>query len=102
MTETKATEYAAGLRSLADFIEANPDISTSFSFALGHMSSPNQSYEQLDALAAAGASSGVAVKESVDSEWRHVSVSFGPVTCRGYGRAQKDPNAPCPTCGMGA
>lgn len=99
-TEPKASEYADGLRALADLIEANPDLE--IGYAIRNMSQPGLKYDELDALARAGASAGAVVTETTDDQWRNVTATFGRVSLRGFGRRQLDPTQPCPTCGAKA
>lgn len=82
-TETKATEYADGLRALADMIEDNPELVPIFKFSLGEIREPVHDREELATFARAAARTGK-VSKNFSSKYASVSIAFGPVTLAAY------------------
>lgn len=83
-TETKASEYADGLRALADMIEANPELVPIFKFSLGEIREPINDREELATFARAAARTGNKVSKNFGSKYASVAVAFGPVTLAAY------------------
>jgi hypothetical protein len=85
-TET-AHEQAAGLRRLADMIEANPEIAADLRYALYGMVAPLVGAEQRErtaAIARAATRAGAKVDKEVKNDYDQftLAVTFGPVRIR--------------------
>lgn len=84
MSNTKATEYANGLRALADMIEANPELVPILKYSLGNISEPVRDRDELATFTRAAARTGRKVTKDYSGKYADVSVAFGPVTVSGY------------------
>lgn len=77
MSEPTAAEYAAGLRQLADMIEANPDIRVAYldSPSVWNPSSP----EEIQAIIRAGKAAGGHIAKDYSESMANVAIEFGPL-----------------------
>jgi hypothetical protein len=87
-TPTLADEQAAGLRALADLIDANPHIADHLAFALHHilvpvMNQPGPRRVMTDLVTAAKAC-GAPVEIDPRGAYIHALLKFGPVTVDAY------------------
>lgn len=78
--QTLAQQQAAGLRALADFIEANPDLQPAIRHALSMINGFTDDPAVLAAFMRAGRQHGaVTTKEAVNDTWFTAVLAWGPV-----------------------
>lgn len=83
----QASQMAAGLRQVADFVEQNPDLAGGFEHTLVttgmnvHLRADDRA-AQLGQYAQAAARHGAKVTKEVDDQWHNVVLDFGGVKVR--------------------
>lgn len=80
----RAAEMAAGLRALADMIQAHPEVVDDLRYPLNWMMTSVDGRTEVSRLARAGAKSGAAVKKHGTDRFAGVDIAFGPVNLRVY------------------
>lgn len=79
-----AAEQAAGLRALADMIEANPELADNFSNALNHsgmkvhLRAGDRAVE-MASIARIALRHGAKVRKDIDDKWHNLILTFGTV-----------------------
>ncbi|MGW1680516.1 hypothetical protein [Saccharopolyspora sp. NPDC002376] len=86
MTETLAQQQAAGLRALADMIEAHPEIRATYLGGIHgiHVWHP-QSAEEMAAIARAALKHGAKVEKDIGVSLYNLSISWGPFKAMALG-----------------
>lgn len=85
-TETKATEYAEGLRALADMVETNPDgpLMKDLRYALARMLAPVDDRESVVTAVRAALRAGAKVDKYLHGDYAGALLIFGPITIQVY------------------